>query len=332
MKKMMWLFVAATLGGTAADTVAAQETRVFGPGAFAYTFGGEDPDAARIGVYLGDDDLRDTLGVRVSSVVEGGPAAQAGIKAGDRIVSVDGVSLRMSRVDAEDPMLRGMMSRRLTRTLDAKKAGDEVTLQVLSDGATRTVRIKTVAARELSRTRERALTDQIRSRVSGGNRAALGINLGGSPSKRDTLGVLVVGVVADGPAEKAGLIEGDRIARINDVDLRVPREDAGDATLWSNRMQRLQSELRDLDVGATVTLSVWNGERYRDVRVTTVAQSDLPSSSMRLFMGDGTFNVAPLLQDLRRIEIPRIEIPRMRVPEVRVLPRGGAVISRRTAD
>lgn len=328
MKRMMWLAVAVAFSGTAPDTAAAQ-VRVATPRTFIY--GAEDPNAARIGVYLGDSDLRDTLGVRVSSVVEGGPAAAAGIKAGDRITAIDGMSLRMTRLDAEDPMLNGMMSRRLTRALDDKTAGDEVSLQIWSDGATRTVRVKTVAARELNATRERALADQIRSRVSTSNRAALGVSLGGMPSKRDTLGVLVIGVTQDGPAERAGLIEGDRIARIGDVDLRVPREDAGDATLWSARMNRLTREMRELDVGATVTLTVWNGGRQREVRVTSVAASELRSDGVRMFYGDGSFNLMPFLQDLNvripNIEIPRIEIPRIDIPEanIRVLPRGGGV-------
>ena len=43
-------------------------------------------------------------------------------------------------------------------------------------------------------------------------------------SARDTLGVFVQSVVHDGPAEKAGIVEGDRIAAINGVSLRVARE------------------------------------------------------------------------------------------------------------
>ena len=321
MKRLMWLATAVAFSGTAPYTAGAQ-TRVITPRTF--TYGAEAPNAARIGVYLGDSDLRDTLGVRVNSVVEGGPAAQAGLKAGDRITAIDGISLRMTRLDAEDSMLNGMMGRRLTRALDEKTAGDEVSLSVWSEGATRTVRVKTVAARELDATRERALADQIRSRIGGSSRAALGVSLGGMPSKRDTLGVLVIGVTADGPAEQAGLIEGDRIARINDIDLRVPREDAGDATLWSSRMNRLTREMRELEIGATVTLSVWSGGRQREVRATAVSSSELRSDGVRMFYGDGVFNVLPLLQDLN-VRIPHIEIPRIEIPEtnIRVPPRSG---------
>ena len=44
------------------------------------------------------------------------------------------------------------------------------------------------------------------------NRAALGIELRPTGTRRDTLGVFVAAVTPRGPAETAGIIEGDRIA------------------------------------------------------------------------------------------------------------------------
>src|SRR5215467_4114922 len=58
-------------------------------------------------------------------------------------------------------------------------------------------------------------------------RAVLGISLAGSTSARDTLGLLVSSVTAKGPADRAGIEEGDRIASINGVSLKVAAEDAG---------------------------------------------------------------------------------------------------------
>ena len=321
MKRIMWVALGVLFAFGAADSLDAQQARIIAPRALAY--GADNPNAARIGVFLGDSDLRDTLGVLVSSVVEDGPAAQAGIKSGDRIVAIDGVNLRMTRLDAEDAMLNGMMNRRLTRTLDAKKPGDEVELRLWSDGTTRTVRVKTVAARDLVQTRERAAT-ALRERITGADRAALGLSLGGTASRRDTLGVLIIGVTTDGPAEKAGLVEGDRIARINDIDLRVPREDAGDAALSRARVSRLTREIGKLKVGDAVTLSVWSGGRQRDVRITTVRAGELRSENLQMFFGDGAFHIMPRLEGLN-VTIPRIEIPRIEIPEidVRTIPRGG---------
>src|SRR5437868_7260898 len=46
-------------------------------------------------------------------------------------------------------------------------------------------------------------------------RAALGLELRTTGTRRDTLGVFVEAVTPKGPAEAAGIVEGDRIAAIN---------------------------------------------------------------------------------------------------------------------
>ena len=51
------------------------------------------------------------------------------------------------------------------------------------------------------------------------DRAFLGVSTGMS-GVRDTLGLLITAITAGGPAEKAGLEEGNRIAAINRTSLR----------------------------------------------------------------------------------------------------------------
>ena len=53
----------------------------------------------------------------------------------------------------------------------------------------------------------------------------------------------MVGVANEGPAAKAGIDEGDRVAAINGVDLRVASEDAGDSQASHARINRLNREL-----------------------------------------------------------------------------------------
>ena len=77
-----------------------------------------------------DEHYPGTLGVRVLTVTDDGPAAKAGIEEGDRIISIDGTALRVDPADAEDPMFRDLASRRLQRTLAKHKVGDEVALVV----------------------------------------------------------------------------------------------------------------------------------------------------------------------------------------------------------
>src|SRR5687768_18296866 len=60
-------------------------------------------------------------------------------------------------------------------------------------------------------------------------RAALGLQISSTGTRRDTIGVFVSSVTPKGPAENAGIIEGDRIVSINGVDLRVASADAEDS-------------------------------------------------------------------------------------------------------
>jgi hypothetical protein len=106
-------------------------------------------------------------------------------------------------------------------------------------------------------------------------RAALGIELRATGTRRDTLGVFVEGVTPKGPAESAGIIEGDRIAAINGVDLRTPVADVDDS--YSNEVasHRLTREVQKLTPGSRVTLRVYSGGRFRDVQVVAGKASDV---------------------------------------------------------
>ena len=73
-------------------------------------------------------------------------------------------------------------------------------------------------------------------------RAALGLQLSPTGSMRDTIGVFVARVTPKGPAENAGIVEGDRIVSINGIDLRVNSADAGDS--YASDLQRADSHVK----------------------------------------------------------------------------------------
>ena len=114
-------------------------------------------------------------------------------------------------------------------------------------------------------------------------RAALGLELRATGTRRDTLGVFVEAVTPKGPAENAGIIEGDRIAAINGVDLRTPAGDTDDEYVNGLAAHRLTREVQKLTPGTRVNLRVYSGGRFRDVQVTAGKASDV----MRL---GGKFN------------------------------------------
>ncbi len=261
------------------DASNAQEARVYRTEpsrAFAYSF--DDENRAVIGITTSTGSTRDTLGVLVSSVTPGGPAEKAGLEEGNRIAAVNGVNLKLAAVDVGDWDMANAMTRRLTRELGKLKPGDDVELRVYSSGQTRSIRVKTAASDSLYRSTRKG-------RIDADDRAALGVSLGSTGSKRDTLGVLIIGLDDDGPAAKSGLEEGNRIAAINGVDLRVSREDAGDEFISSAKTGRLQRELEKLKPGDEVTLRVYGGGRTRDLKVKTVALSSLPRRRTMIFGG-----------------------------------------------
>jgi S1-C subfamily serine protease len=117
-------------------------------------------------------------------------------------------------------------------------------------------------------------------------RAAVGVQVETTGTKRDTLGVFIAGVTPGGPAENAGIIEGDRIAGINGTDLRVSAADVDDSYMSGVAAHRLTREMQKITPGTRVTLRVWSGGRFRDVQVTTVKSSELADHRGMRYFGD----------------------------------------------
>ena len=258
----------------------------------------DDRDRAAIGITTSSGGMRDTLGLLVSSVTAGGPADKAGIEEGNRLVSINGVNLRLSAADAGEGDMADVTNRRLIRELEKVKAGDEVELRIWAGGQTKTVKVKTVAMEDLpSRTRS------VRREIE--DRPVLGLSLSATGSRRDTLGMLVVRVATDGPAEKAGLVEGDRISAINGVSLRVASEDAGDGYMSSARMNRYRRELAKVSVGEDVELRVVSSGQSKTVRVKPVRAADLPRQRGGvMIIGDGAVGIGDIFPALPSITIP----------------------------
>jgi serine protease Do len=245
---------------------------------------------------------RDTLGLLVSNIVANGPAAKAGIEEGARIVAVNGVDIRIGAADVGDSQLSDLMGRRLTRELAKVTNGTDVELRVVTGGQTRTVKVSTVDPSTLvSPTRQVVYKNAIGGmfQTTRGDAAAIGMAIGGTGSKRDTLGVFVMGVDDGGPAEKAGIIEGMRIQAVNGIDLRIPSADAGDQALVDARARRLHREIEAVKPGDQVELKVYSAGSMRTLKVTTVKASDLPRRSHFFSIGDNLLHVAPVMRDIR---------------------------------
>ena len=248
---------------------------------------GAQPRAA-LGITTGGaSSARDTLGLLVSSVVPNSPAERAGLEEGDRIASINGVNLRMDPADAGDFGVSTAMSRRLTRELERVRPGDEVDLRVYSGGDTRTVHIRTAESDSLYGRR------RISSRNDLDDRAALGFGLASTHTRRDTLGVLVMFVDDSGPAARAGIEEGNRIASIDNVDLRVSSDDAGDDAAAMAKVQRLQREVSRLHPGDDVELRVYADGRFHTMQLRAARASDLSRRHSMFMIHGGMAPMAP---------------------------------------
>jgi hypothetical protein len=110
-------------------------------------------------------------------------------------------------------------------------------------------------------------------------RTLLGLVVGTSGTDRDTLGLLVTQVMRDGPAERAGIDEGNRIAEIDGVSLRVDPADIGRSGPGEAAMRRLTRTLGGLRDAAQATLRVYGGGRYRSVTVQLGASPNVAAAT-----------------------------------------------------
>ncbi|MEN9509173.1 MAG: hypothetical protein RLZZ621_1736 [Gemmatimonadota bacterium] len=242
---------------------------------------------AVLGMTLGPSSALDTAGVRVDTVEPAGPAARAGIRAGDVLVAIQGTPLRLSGADAQDPSLWGVPQRRLQRALAAVRPGDTVRVDVRTGTSTaRLLRVGTTTTEALAEARRTAATTRSVPRtgavegVRHGARRVIGVVVGSTGSRRDTVGLFVSQVTPNGPAERAGLVEGDRIAAMNGVDLRVPAEDIEDPAVGAARANRFVRAIAEADSGRPVQLQVVRAGQPRDIRVVPE-----PETIGRTFLG-----------------------------------------------
>src|SRR3982751_2654296 len=119
----------------------------------------------------------------------------------------------------------------------------------------------------------RAPRARLESGMDDDNRAAIGVTTIATGTLRDTLGLMIATVTRGGPAEKAGLEEGNRIAAINGVNLRANAADLEDYETGNTLSRRLVRELSRAKPGDEVELRVYRDGRSQAVKVKT-ADSD----------------------------------------------------------
>jgi len=205
----------------------------------------------------------DTLGVLVESVQKGTPAEKAGIEEGARLVSIDGIDLRLDPRDVGDSAAERLPESRLRRAISGKAAGESVMLQVRQDGRSETKRV----------TLAEAPGARMFSAMGPSARRVLGVGFAQRGSMRDTAGLLITSLTDGGAAEKAGLMEGDRVVSVDGIDLRVPAADAGSPDGVEARISRLRRALDAARDSQPVRLEVLSEGRRRTLSVTPARET-----------------------------------------------------------
>lgn len=194
------------------------------------TLGASEPDRPVIGAEL-DEESRE--GVKVLSIISGGPAEKAGLRAGDVITRFAG---------AEVKNYLGFV-----RLISRQKAGDTISLTISREGSDPA----DIAVALLSRQSVRHL--HMRTEPP----AKPHIYLGAEVENAAPSGASVLAVDPGSPAEKAGLAAGDLIVQIDGADL-------GDVAALAQALAQHQP-------GAQAALRIRRGDAEIDLTATLAA-------------------------------------------------------------
>jgi hypothetical protein len=116
-----------------------------------------------------------------------------------------------------------------------------------------------------------------------------------------------MGVEDGGPAAKAGIEEGSRIASINGIDVRGRHSsDDDDYVIRTSNISRLEREVSHLKPGDDVELRVYFNGQYRNVKMKAARMSDLPHRNRTIRIIGGDNYMVPRIPD--RIEIDGSQI------------------------
>lgn len=184
------------------------------------------PEIARV---LGLDEAK---GFLVTDITSGSPADKAGIRGGYKIDDIDGMEVRLGGdivIGIDNNTVR-KIDDILSYLEREKKAGDDVQLSVLRDGKLLQTLPTTLAIRpSLTSQIQQSSQQEQQQDQNEGKPAWLGLSgtevipdiAQAMNLSSDTKGFLVTEIVADGPADMAGILGGYKIENINGNEIAL---------------------------------------------------------------------------------------------------------------
>jgi serine protease Do len=150
-------------------------------------------------------DLKQAAGALVTEPQSDSPAAKAGVKAGDVIVSVDGTSLKDSR--------------ELAQKIGTMSPGSSVRLNVIRDGSQQTI---TVTLAQMPNQQQAQAGSEQQEQDPSQSAPRLGLSLAPAGAAGGNQGVVVTAVDPDGPAAEQGIKAGDVITNVGGTSVSTP--------------------------------------------------------------------------------------------------------------
>jgi len=158
--------------------------------------------------------LNTTKGFLVIETSPGGPASKAGVQGGDKLVDVGGRKTKLGGdvIIKIDNQSVSKIDDVLVYLEQHKKVGQSVKLTVLRDGKLQMVNVPLA---------ERPLRLNVEPLWLGIDGVDMSSDIATKLNTNQSTGILVVGVISDGPADKAGMKGGYRITDINGTEIEL---------------------------------------------------------------------------------------------------------------
>ena len=159
--------------------------------------------------------LNTTKGFLVIDTSPGGPASKAGIQGGEKLVDINGRKTRLGGdvIIKIDNQTVSKIDDILVYLEQHKKVGQSVKLTVIRDGKLQIVNVPLA---------ERPLQLNVKPLWLGIDGVDMDADIAAKMNNTNqSTGILVVGVISDGPADKAGMKGGYRITNINGTEIEL---------------------------------------------------------------------------------------------------------------
>ena len=219
--------------------------------------------------------LNETKGFLVTDITSGSPADKAGIHGGDVLTDLNGTEVELGGdvITGIDNTTVRKIDDLLSYLETQKQVGDTTKLTIIRDGKPQEVNV-ILSDRSLSQAGQQS--KQLQSSQQQQQKPSLGVSgvninpeIAKAMNLTQTSGFLVVDIIAQGPANKAGLRGGFAISNINGTEVELGGDViTGIDNTTVRKIDDILSYLDTKNVGDKVILKVLRDNKAEDIAVT----------------------------------------------------------------